>query len=197
VEYGKRIGEDIKTVEFGWPVGMPVCKPFGDGIYELRTSPAQNRIARVLFASTREPGWSCSTDSLRKRERHQTRIWSRHEATRASIKGGSDESKKKSQSDRFTAARPSIVFWSKKESAKKSKPSRSSRCWLGNFHRPCNNSKKRNRLWLGSFTRAGHNWIGSLTLRTFSVTLDTITRAARALGKRVIIRVADPKAKRA
>jgi hypothetical protein len=22
----KRIGEDIKTVEFGWPVGMPVCK---------------------------------------------------------------------------------------------------------------------------------------------------------------------------
>jgi antitoxin HicB len=30
-----------------------------------------------------------------------------------------------------------------------------------------------------------------------SVTLDTITRAARALGKRVIIRVADLKAKRA
>jgi hypothetical protein len=25
----KRVGEDIKTVEFGWPVGMqmPVCKP--------------------------------------------------------------------------------------------------------------------------------------------------------------------------
>jgi len=21
----KLIGEDIKTVEFGWPVGMPVC----------------------------------------------------------------------------------------------------------------------------------------------------------------------------
>jgi len=30
-----------------------------------------------------------------------------------------------------------------------------------------------------------------------SVTLDTLTRAARALGKRVIIRVADVKAKRA
>lgn len=30
-----------------------------------------------------------------------------------------------------------------------------------------------------------------------SVTLDTITRAARALGKRVVIRVADVKAKRA
>jgi phage-related protein len=45
----KRIGEDIKTVEFGWPIGMPACRPLGDGIYEVRTSLAQNRIARVLF----------------------------------------------------------------------------------------------------------------------------------------------------
>ena len=45
----KRIGEDIKTVEFGWPIGMPVCRPLRDGIYEVRTSLAQNRIARVLF----------------------------------------------------------------------------------------------------------------------------------------------------
>jgi len=45
----KRIGEDIKTVEFGWPIGMPVCRSLGDGIYEVRTHLAQNRIARVLF----------------------------------------------------------------------------------------------------------------------------------------------------
>jgi phage-related protein len=45
----KRIGEDIKTVEFGWPIGMPVCRPLGDGVYEVRTSLSQNRIARVLF----------------------------------------------------------------------------------------------------------------------------------------------------
>jgi phage-related protein len=45
----KRIGEDVKTVEFGWPIGMPVCKPLGDGIYEVRTTLAQNRIARMLF----------------------------------------------------------------------------------------------------------------------------------------------------
>jgi phage-related protein len=45
----KRIGEDIKTVEFGWPTGMPVCRPLGEGIYEVRTSLGQNRIARVLF----------------------------------------------------------------------------------------------------------------------------------------------------
>jgi phage-related protein len=45
----KRIGEDVKAVEFGWPIGMPVCKPLGDGVYEVRTSLAQNRIARMLF----------------------------------------------------------------------------------------------------------------------------------------------------
>jgi phage-related protein len=45
----KRLGEDIKTVEFGWPIGMPVCKALGEGIWEVRTRLRQNRIARVLF----------------------------------------------------------------------------------------------------------------------------------------------------
>jgi phage-related protein len=45
----KRIGEDIKTVEFGWPIGMPVCRSLGDGIFEVRTNLSQNRIVRVLF----------------------------------------------------------------------------------------------------------------------------------------------------
>jgi len=45
----KRIGSDIKTVEFGWPIGMPVCRPLGRAIYEVRTTLSQNRIARVLF----------------------------------------------------------------------------------------------------------------------------------------------------
>jgi phage-related protein len=45
----RRIGEDIKTVEFGWPIGMPVCRPLGYSIYEVRTSLAHNRISRVLF----------------------------------------------------------------------------------------------------------------------------------------------------
>ena len=45
----KRIGADIKTVEFGWPIGMPVCRPLGGALYEVRTTLSQNRIARVLF----------------------------------------------------------------------------------------------------------------------------------------------------
>lgn len=42
------IGTDIKTVEFGWPVGLPVCRSLGSGLWEVRSS-LGNRIARVLF----------------------------------------------------------------------------------------------------------------------------------------------------
>ncbi len=43
------IGEDIKTVEFGWPLGMPLCRPMGGGLHEIRTNLNGNRIARVFF----------------------------------------------------------------------------------------------------------------------------------------------------
>ena len=43
------VGEDIKTVEFGWPVGMPTCRPLGDGLHEVLTKLPGNRIVRVFF----------------------------------------------------------------------------------------------------------------------------------------------------
>ena len=45
----KIIGADIKTVEYGWPIGMPVCRPMGSGLYEVRSNLPGNRTARVLF----------------------------------------------------------------------------------------------------------------------------------------------------
>lgn len=45
----KIVGEDIATVEYGWPVGMPVCRPLGKGLYEVRSSLSSNRIGRVVF----------------------------------------------------------------------------------------------------------------------------------------------------
>jgi len=45
----KIVGEDIKDVEFSWPIGMPLCRPFGDGLWEVRSALTQGRIARVLF----------------------------------------------------------------------------------------------------------------------------------------------------
>lgn len=44
----KTIGEDIKTVQFGWPLGMPLVGHLGDGIWEVRTR-LSTRIARVLY----------------------------------------------------------------------------------------------------------------------------------------------------
>jgi len=50
------IGTDIKTVEFGWPVGLPVCRSLGDGLWEVRSS-LGNRIARVLFCIVDDTMW--------------------------------------------------------------------------------------------------------------------------------------------
>ena len=44
----KLIGEDMKTVQFGWPLGMPFVRSIGGGIWEVRIR-LENRIARVLF----------------------------------------------------------------------------------------------------------------------------------------------------
>lgn len=48
-ENRKIIGVDIKTVEMGWPIGMPKCKPMGQGLYEVRSSLTDGTAARVLF----------------------------------------------------------------------------------------------------------------------------------------------------
>jgi len=45
----KTIGEDIKTVEFGWPLGKPHVGTIGDGLYEVCSNVSDKRIARVLF----------------------------------------------------------------------------------------------------------------------------------------------------
>jgi phage-related protein len=44
----KAIGDDIKTVEFGWPMGMPLVRKMEPDIWEVRVELRQ-RIARVLF----------------------------------------------------------------------------------------------------------------------------------------------------
>lgn len=43
------VGQDIATAEFGWPVGMPVCRSLGRSLYEIRSDLASRRIARVIF----------------------------------------------------------------------------------------------------------------------------------------------------
>jgi phage-related protein len=45
----RTIGEDIKDVEFSWPIGMPLVGSIGRELWEVRSSLPHSRIARVLF----------------------------------------------------------------------------------------------------------------------------------------------------
>ncbi|MEY3139784.1 MAG: hypothetical protein RL298_525 [Pseudomonadota bacterium] len=48
-EERKTIGEEIKLVQLGWPIGMPLVRNLRGGLWEIRIR-LVNRIARVVFA---------------------------------------------------------------------------------------------------------------------------------------------------
>ncbi len=45
----KSIGADIKAVEFGFPIGLPLVKKIDSGLWEVRSNLKSDKIARVLF----------------------------------------------------------------------------------------------------------------------------------------------------
>jgi phage-related protein len=47
-EEKRAIGSDLKTVQYGWPIGMPVVRKLEPGLWEVR-SRLDRRIARILF----------------------------------------------------------------------------------------------------------------------------------------------------
>lgn len=51
----RAIGKDLMRLQFRWPVGMPLCKSLGEGLWELRSTLPSKTIARVLmcFSSCR------------------------------------------------------------------------------------------------------------------------------------------------
>lgn len=83
-EVRKVIGEDIKTVQLGWPLGMPLVRKLDPGLWEVRCHISVG-IARVLFTmegttmvllhgfvkkSAKTPKPDLETARLRKREVH-------------------------------------------------------------------------------------------------------------------------------
>jgi phage-related protein len=49
VEDRHEVGRDLMRVQWRWPVGMPLCRPMGLGLWEVRTTLPTRKIARVLF----------------------------------------------------------------------------------------------------------------------------------------------------
>ncbi len=45
----RTIGIDLATLQVGWPVGLPLCRSLGGGLWEVRSSLPSRRIARLLF----------------------------------------------------------------------------------------------------------------------------------------------------
>ena len=43
------IGLDLMRAQWRWPVGMPLCRPVGRGLWEVRIDLPSSRIARILF----------------------------------------------------------------------------------------------------------------------------------------------------
>lgn len=45
-----RIGRGLGRLQYGWPVGMPLCRSLGAGLWELRVDLGDGTTARLLFA---------------------------------------------------------------------------------------------------------------------------------------------------
>jgi phage-related protein len=43
------VGQDLMRAQWRWPVGMPLCRAMGQGLWEMRTELPNNRVARVLL----------------------------------------------------------------------------------------------------------------------------------------------------
>jgi phage-related protein len=50
----KVLGEDIKDVEYSWPIGMPLVRSLGRDLWEVRSNLPRGRIARVIFCAERD-----------------------------------------------------------------------------------------------------------------------------------------------
>jgi len=68
------IGTDLATIQFGWPIGMPLCRPLGQGLWEVRSTLPSRRIARLLFF-VRDDRIGVCTGSSRRRGRRRRTIW--------------------------------------------------------------------------------------------------------------------------
>jgi hypothetical protein len=66
------IGLDLMRVQYRWPVGMPLCRALGGGLWEVRTSLSSGRIARMLFC-VRDATIIVRSGSSRKPKRHPMR----------------------------------------------------------------------------------------------------------------------------
>lgn len=45
----REVGRSLMTLEYGWPIGMPLARAMGRGLHELRVTISGRRNARIFF----------------------------------------------------------------------------------------------------------------------------------------------------
>jgi phage-related protein len=70
----RTIGVDLWEVQEGWPLGMPLCRPLGDGLWEVRSNLQGNRIARLVFFLKRDRICVVNGFIKKTRERRRKRL---------------------------------------------------------------------------------------------------------------------------
>ena len=54
------VGQDLMRVQYRWPVGMPLCRALGEGLWEVRSSLPGNRICARAVQRASGPDFSAS-----------------------------------------------------------------------------------------------------------------------------------------
>jgi predicted XRE-type DNA-binding protein len=67
------IGQDLMRVQYRWPVGVPLCRPMGGGLWEVRSVLAGNRIVACCSVSSKAGFW-CFMPSSRRPARRPAMI---------------------------------------------------------------------------------------------------------------------------
>jgi phage-related protein len=81
-EFRKTIGFDLKTVQLGFPMGLPLCRSLGDGLWEVRSSLPNRTEARLIFFQHKPIGNLVVVHAFIKKSHRkpQTRFGSRAQA---------------------------------------------------------------------------------------------------------------------
>ena len=66
------IGRDIAQVQFGWPMGLPLCRPLSGGLWEVRSALPSKREARVFFGF--HDGMLIALHAIIKKSRKRRRV---------------------------------------------------------------------------------------------------------------------------
>lgn len=177
----KAIGDDLRTLQFGWPLGMPLVEKLATGLWEVRTR-LDGRIARVIFTVHAEQAVLLHGSSRKvagsarqtlKRQKHAFAKWQTGNPMRKKHIGSSLEDflEEDGRLEESTAiAMKRVISWQIHQAMRDAHINKAT------LARRMNTSRAQlDRL---------------LDESNPSATLDTIARAASALGKRIRLEIA-------